>query len=366
MKQQTRITFVSGSWPPIRCGVGDYLYSLVSHLRHLKAEVVTSVDAKKAEGVNPVVTDWQFSSWPVIKKAITGTNPDIIHFQYHTVPYGRKFFPNYLPRLLYSAYKVPKLATIHEFHDASRLGQMRVEYTLKPFKHVLVSNVEDQQALQKKFPNKLVHLVRVGSNIPVTSIGLFERKKLQKELNPEGKKLVVYFGYIDPSKGVEQLVESTLHWPQDTRLVLATEHDPSNTFHAKLHQKIVSTCMDIHWTGFLSSERISALLHMCDVVCLPFDQPVSMRRGSLIAALEHHKPIITTGPASEVLVHKKNSWLLTNNNPSEIQQAVTTLLSDVKLATLLRSQTKQIAKQFEWGQIVEQHEEIYRRILTKS
>ena len=96
-----------------------------------------------------------------------------------------------------------------------------------------------------------------------------------------------------------------------------------------------------------------------DVVCLPFSQPVSMRRGSMIAAMVHSKPIITTGPSQEVLKHNRNCWLMNNNSATEISKAVNRVIGDRELAKKLAKGSGQSSSDFVWSKIAEAHTAIY-------
>lgn len=361
--RKPNILYISGSWPPIKCGVGDYMYNLTKFIDS-KWSLITSTSADGSDNVFNIVPNWQFSDWGLMKAKIADINPDIIHFEYPSIQFGRKPFPNFLPRYIQKHFShIPLIATIHEYHDASKMGKKRIEFTLKPFSNVFVSNIEDQKELGSKFPHKQFELVRVGSNIPVAKLGLIKRRRIAKELNPNNKKLIVYFGYIDPSKGVGNLVDSMAEWSGNTRLILATEHNPQNPYHKELNEKIVESNKDIHWTGYMSSERISAALHIADVVVLPFDQPVSMRRGSLIAALSHGCSIATTGPASEVLIDRKNCWLMPDNTSVNIAKAVNGLLGEPKLAKLIGLNAKKTSQQFSWKEIAKRHDSEYQRLL---
>lgn len=359
-----KVLYISGSWPPIKCGVGDYLNNLTQYINS-DWVVITSAAADSSDSVFNIVKDWKFSDWPIISAKITEVNPDIIHYEYPSTQFGRKPFPNFLPRYIKKQFpQIPLLATVHEYHDASKLGKKRIEFTLKPFNNIFVSNIEDQKALSSKFPSKQFELVRVGSNIPVAKMGPLKKRRIYKELNPSNKDLVVYFGYIDPSKGVGNLVTSMAEWGSNSRLILATEHNPENPYHTELNKQIVAVNQDIHWTGYMPSDRISAALQLASVVVLPFDQPISMRRGSLIAALSHGCTIATTGPAAEVLIDQKNSWLMPDNSPNNITRAIGGLLGEPKLAKLIGLNAKETSKQFEWKEIAKQHDSEYQRLLS--
>jgi glycosyltransferase involved in cell wall biosynthesis len=113
----------------------------------------------------------------------------------------------------------------------------------------------------------------------------------------------------------------------------------------------------------MSAKRISVALSLADVVVLPFDQPVSMRRGSIVAAICHGSCVVTTGPADEVLVDGKNCILIPNNAPTNIARAVSGLFDKPKLAKLIRFNAKETSKQFNWEEIAKRHDSEYQRLL---
>ncbi len=58
----------------------------------------------------------------------------------------------------------------------------------------------------------------------------------------------------------------------------------------------------LHATGPLSSEELSSYLSACDVLVQPYPDGATTRRGSLMAAISHGKPVMTTSsPVTEPL-----------------------------------------------------------------
>ena len=357
-----KVLYISGSWPPIMCGVGDYLYKLTKNLNSAWA-IITSKEAEPEDNVFNIVRGWSKSDWLYIEKEIQNLDPEIIHYEYPSVMYGRKLFPNILPKYIKKSFpNIRMIITIHEYHDASFLGRMRIELTLRHFKEVIVTNIEDKNELKKKFPKKNFEIIRVGSNIEFNKINTRQKKSLEQEINPNNKRLVTYFGFIDSSKGIENLIASMDEWGSSDKLVLATEHNPNNSYHLKVNQLIAKSGLDIHWTGYLSDEKISHLLQISDLVVLPFDSPISTRRGSLIAAIEHGCCVITTGPSEEIFVHEQNCYLMKNNSPQSIYEAVSYLEKNSKLVDKIKTEAKKTSKLFDWGIIAKEHEKKYQRI----
>lgn len=362
-KENIKVLYISGSWPSIKCGVGDYLYHLTKAM-NVDWYVITSKQAQKSHNVFNIVQSWTSKDWKKIKDKINDINPDVIHFEYPSVIYGRKIFPNLLPRLIRNSFSnIPLFVTVHEYHDASSLGKRRIRLTLGGAKNVIVTNYEDRTGLSRIFKSKNISEIRVGSNIGNSNMSYSALTSLKKQFNPKGKKVITYFGFIDPSKGVQNLIEAVEMLPEDVRLIIATSFDPKNTYHQKLKRIIEISKKDIYWTGYLKEAEISGIFTLSDLVVLPFDQPASLRRGSLIAAIMHGCAIVTTGPCEELLEDGKNCSLLINNSPENIAQSVGSLLSKPEKLAILRKGAIKLQSEFDWSKIAEKHVAQYQRTI---
>ena len=145
--------------------LANYLYSLTKHLKSSWA-VVTSKEASGEDNVLNIIRGWYKPDWQYIKQEIDKLEPEIIHYQYPSVMYGRKLFPNIMPKYIKRSFPSKKMViTVHEYHDASYLGKKRIELTLRQFREVIVTNLQDKNELKNKFPNKNIEIIRVGSSI---------------------------------------------------------------------------------------------------------------------------------------------------------------------------------------------------------
>src|SRR6476619_5245508 len=100
-----RILIVSGSYPPMRCGVGDYTSSLASAL-HRSGKVKVGILGGRHIIKNNKPIDflygasWRLRSALKMLKKIAAWRPDIVHFQFPTQGYAGYFLPWVLPLLL--------------------------------------------------------------------------------------------------------------------------------------------------------------------------------------------------------------------------------------------------------------------------
>ena len=87
-----RVLLVTGSFPPMKCGVGDYSCNLAKSLAacaEIQIGVLTSVfDSNESERegleVFPIMKSWSLAETLKVIKVIRSWLPDIVHIQYPT------------------------------------------------------------------------------------------------------------------------------------------------------------------------------------------------------------------------------------------------------------------------------------------
>ncbi|MGA9390861.1 MAG: glycosyltransferase, partial [Candidatus Sulfotelmatobacter sp.] len=118
-----RILLISGSMPPMMCGVGDYTASLAKALGRRKD---TSVAVLTDRAATPMPSDFGFEVFPIangwrmgdavrIAKLVRHWHPDVVHVQYPTQGYGSRYLPWLLPTL-FRVMRMPIVQTWHEYH----------------------------------------------------------------------------------------------------------------------------------------------------------------------------------------------------------------------------------------------------------
>ncbi|MCK4827082.1 glycosyltransferase, partial [bacterium] len=115
------------------------------------------------------------------------------------------------------------------------------------------------------------------------------------------------------------------------------------------------------WTGKIPAAEVSALLSRSKVVILPFESGVSDSRGSLMAALAHHKPVVTTKPTIPISLFRNGENMIWpgNNDPIALADTVFRVLRDDQLRQKLESGAADLSKHFEWPDIAEKTRECF-------
>ena len=238
-----KVLIVSGSFPPMVCGVGDYTYNLAVNLgkiNNVDIAIVTDVKAgeNSQEGVEifPVVDTWDIFSLRKILSIVKSWEPDLVHIQYPTLGYKNSIFPSFLP-LLFSPV-APVVETWHE--PLSRKGLFR--YFPNCLAKTRLITVEENYhkflprwyaALIKRKKN--VH-IPIASNIPYANLGKEAITGLRRKYNCGERKLISFFGMINERKGVESLLE-IVDFERD-KLIIISSIDLSTEYHQKFLKTI--------------------------------------------------------------------------------------------------------------------------------
>ena len=118
-----RIILISGSFPPMKCGVGDYTAQLAQALAgspDTAVAVLADVAASKTQvaaprlQVFPIAHGWTFSDLPEILRSVRRWRPDVIHVQYPGQGY-RSNTPFLMPAI-FQLLGMPVVQTWHNYY----------------------------------------------------------------------------------------------------------------------------------------------------------------------------------------------------------------------------------------------------------
>jgi glycosyltransferase involved in cell wall biosynthesis len=117
----------------------------------------------------------------------------------------------------------------------------------------------------------------------------------------------------------------------------------------------------------MAREDVSAAFVSSDICVLPFLDGASFRRGSLMAALTHGVPIISTTPEIPIpeLVHGENIYLVPPGDPDAIAEAIRVLANDPALRNRLGQGARELSWLFDWERIADRTMELFRDVIAQ-
>lgn len=390
-----RILFVTGEYPPMQGGVGDYTWTLGSTLASmgLDIHVLTGEDAgpshlapRGVSNVYPQVVTWSWGMRRQVRELVEEIEPDVIHIQYQAAAFHLHPAINLLPRYLRRRRRTLSMAVT--FHDLRvpylfpKAGPLRWRSNLELARHsdlVIATNAEDRERLHA-YPDLAGKLreIPIGANIQPDPPADFDRDK-QRALWGVGRQdlLLCYFGFLNASKGAEELVVAVsllagrgvpVHL-----LMIGGQVGASDPTNAAYLEQVMALIRDqaiddrVHWTGFTQASQVSANLLASDIAVLPYRDGVSFRRGSLMAAIAHGLPVVSTEPMVSIpeIVAGENMWLVPARSPEALADAIAPLWNDSALRERLGAGSDSLADLFAWSTIAARHVQAYRALAER-
>jgi glycosyltransferase involved in cell wall biosynthesis len=425
-----RVLFITGEYPPVQGGVGDCTAEIAKGLSGLGVEphILTTAEGsgmvRQADQsptglcqgdihVHRLVGKWNWSSLRLAANTARGLAPDIVHIQYQTGAFGMHPAINFLPRYIRSrtgdvrrharAGAILRPCAITTFHDLKipylfpKAGPVRswVNRDLARSSDAAIATNEEDYLRLQSWGAVRIAMIPIGSNIPIVPPPGYEPAEWRAHLGVgQDEILLSYFGFLNASKGGETLIRALAQIPSAKLLMVGGQVGASDQTNARYLARVRSLSAELEltprilWTGFTPAEKVSANLLASDICVLPYRDGASFRRGSLMAALAHGLPIVTTYSVSgssspgfpsyepedtqgvslglPELRDGENVLLVPPDDPRAVAEAVERLVSLPDLRARVSRGALELAQHFKWDNIVGRHLDLYKLLLSSA
>ncbi len=357
MMSRPKVLFVSGEYPPLPGGVGDYTANLRLALAAMGARsVVLTSEGAAGEDVR-TVRRWGWSCIGSVLQIARREQVDVVHIQYQAGAFGMHPALNLLPSLV--SRRVPVVTTFHDlrvpflFPKAGRLRKSAIVQMARGSDSVIVTNPADARALSNE--GVAVEQIPIGSNLPPPG-----------PVGEPARDTVAFFGFPARSKGISELLHAlgALPPPRPTLLLVGAAGEPGPT-----NDILAATDIDdlaalagvvVQRTGFLSPQDASSALARAGAIVLPFQSGASLRSGSLLAALQAGRPVVTIAPrhTSDLgpLANMRQLHLVPASDPEALMPAISRALAWTGVS-------EPLPPEFRWQAIATAHDALYQRLL---
>ncbi|MBI2304979.1 MAG: glycosyltransferase family 4 protein [Chloroflexi bacterium] len=400
-----RVCFIAGEYPPLVGGLGDYTWWLTRALKELGVESIVVTSTRAAGGhfpeAMPVVRHWGWPSWGQVVGVAKNWKADVVHLQYQAAAYAMHPATNLFPYWL-RRHQIPTVTTFHDlrvpylFPKAGPLRLWAIRLLAKGSRGVVVTNDRDWRTITAwgfggdgtVARGPVACLVPIGSNIPSSPPPGFQRQAWRARWGIAPSDLVVgYFGLLNNSKGVDTLLLALAELlPSRPNLKLAMvgggvgDSDPTNgEYQAQILGLVerLGLRLRLIWTGYAPPQEVSAHLLACDLCVLPFRDGASFSRGSLMSALVHGLPLVTTRPLGAdhplgtasllpPLVHGENCLLVPPDAPHFLAESMALAMDSPELRERLGRGARVLAQAFSWPDIARKNLHLYEKVLERG
>jgi len=381
-----RVLWVT-TFPPRRCGIGDYasdLASQISRNRDPELRIVTYPDgvAQRVARENGFEVSRSLGGASPngnLAAEIRSFDPDLLHLQ------SASFLHRPSVNEAVAACEVPLITTVHDTPGSWRafrvLRGLRRVYERS--RRLLVHSPEvgrilsGLHAVDADRIVTLPHGVDLDKYSPHAPTG-----DALRNFGLSGRRIVLFFGFVRPGKGLETLLRA---WQRieashpDTVLVLAggIPSDPRR-YHLLLKNEAdyprelmnLAAALGISdrllSTGYVPGHLVPGLLASSEVVVLPYVNAIH-QSGPLHKSLASGRAIVATniGGFRELLEDGRDSILVPPGEPEPLADAIGGLLDDPARASDIATQAREKAeKSLGWSAVAARTLEVYQSLLT--
>ena len=388
-----RIGMITGEYPPLEGGVGDFTRELGMALHADGHEIHILTSQMNDRQPNPVredemaiyrdIFDWDRSTHADITRWINKLALDVVNIQYQAAAYQMRGWINFYPRAQKRHITAPIVVTCHDllppylFPKAGPLRQWSVRQLAQHADGVIVTNGDDYTALTTAMERSLppTRLIPIGSNIAPQPPASYDRMawRAAHGIYPNDM-LIGFFGFLNRGKGVETLIDAlgqlTAAGLPAHLLFIGGRTGSSDSTNASYADEIdalikkAGLSARVQRTGYTTPAEVSAALLAVDVCALPYRNGASLRHGTLHAALAHGNAIVTTTPQIDTpqLQNGKNVMLIPPEDAAALANALRLLWMDSHLRANIGQQAAQLSREFSWGRIAARTAEFFRTI----
>jgi glycosyltransferase involved in cell wall biosynthesis len=186
-----------------------------------------------------------------------------------------------------------------------------------------------------------------------------------------GQPLVLFFGLLAPSKGLQDLVEAfaLVRRVSDAKLLIAgypTKHFDMGELGQKIAELKLADDVVLD-TRYIPLEEIGALMGLATVAVYPYRS--STQSGALQVAYTFGRPVIATyvGGLPEAVEHGRSGFLVPANSPGELAEGILKLVTNRQLAKVMGEYARHLSEtRFSWKSVARKIVKVYDELLSKE
>ena len=257
----------------------------------------------------------------------------------------------------------PVITTFHTVLSSPSPGQKEVLQRISEISSYVVVIAAKAKGMLKEIygvpESKIVHIYHGVPDVPYLDPAFYK-----DQFQLEGKKVLLTFGLLGPSKGIEHAIDAlgylTKDFPNLMYVVLGATHPEvkrqfGEAYRLGLEQRALARGVKdniVFYDRYVSDEQLSEFLLMADMYITPYLAKEQISSGTLSFAMGSGKAIVSTPYwyAEEVLADGRG--LLAPFGDAEAMAAqLRRLLSDEVECNQIRKRSYQFARNMIWKEI---------------
>lgn len=372
---------------PRQCGIATFASDLDEAMRQADPDIWTTwaaVDEEHSTHPYGPEVRWRIrqgrpDTYTKTAIALNNADVDVVSVQHEFGLYGiwGETFDDHLRTFLETLEK-PLVVTLHTVlpnPSPSVLQAMRRIGDRSQAIMVMAGRARTILEEEYGFDPAKLHVIPHG----VPAMGVHDREAAKAELGLSGRRVISTFGFVDPRKGLEYMIEAmadVVRRHPETLYVLLGKTHPDLARHAGeeyrsgLTDLVRALGLDEHVMfvdEYLSQEQILDYLVASDIYVTPYLDPNQITSGTLSYALGAGKAIVSTSYVHAVEALADRRGLLVDFRSAEaLARAVTNILDSAELRTDLEQNAARYGAHMAWPTIGRSVAQLYRSVATRT
>jgi len=277
----------------------------------------------------------------------------------------QKFYPDILLMKYWMSYMAPSLGTVAKKlkrqskviaildnvipHEKRFFDETFTKYFLKQNHGFVVMSDSVKNDLLKFIPNAkyISHQHPLYDHFG-KKVDSFEAKR---KLNiPEGKKVVLFFGFIRDYKGLDLLIDAISKLNDEYFLVIAGEvYGSFDKYHEQIEKLNVKNKISLH-VRYISDDEVPLFFSSADVCVLPYRS--ATQSGITSIAYHFDLPLIATntGGLKESILHNKTGIIVDFPDATLLAKAIENYFAQ-NLKAKFQEEIKLLKNQLSWSSL---------------
>jgi len=371
-----KVSFVS-TYPPRKCGIATFCQDVLNSMKHVYSNGNPSTGGKSSFEVVALnranesynygrevafhVRDQQPNDYQRAADFINLSPAEAVSVQHEFGIFGGED-GSYLNYLLGNL-KKPAVTTLHTVLEEPTAGQKQTLTRIcEQSVYVVVMAEAAVDILRRvyKVPEEKIYLIPHGA----PDVPFLDSSYYKDQFQAEGRKVLLTFGLLSPSKGLEYAVEAmeevVKEHPDALYIILGATHPEVKRLHGEEYRHTLEKMVRdknleqnvTFYNQFVSLERLIQFLVATDIYVTPYLSREQITSGTLAYALACGKAIVSTPYIyAEELLADGRGCLVPFRDSRAMAEEINKLLGDEPKRNRIRKNAYEYGRQMIWKEV---------------
>lgn len=372
------------SYVPRQCGIATYSNDLAIHLAqhvhrrqlaeddHLSVVAMNDRDGEYKYGpqVHFEIRQHQRGDYRNVADSLNAGDAEVVNLQHEYGLYGGpdgRYIIELLDRL-----KKPAVTTLHTVLSRPLPGQRETLTQIAEHSSAVIVLADRAKMLCNEIygiPSEKLHLIHHGT----PDIAFHDPNDHKKRFQLEGRPVILTFGLLGPSKGIENMLDALAtvaeKHPEVAYMIVGATHpvirrESGESYRLGLERRIEDLGIAdnvIFHNNYVSLPVLIEFMKAADLYVTPYQSKEQIVSGTLAFAVACGKAIVSTPYyyAQEMLADGRG-LLAEFGDSKSLAGHIMQLLDDPKQRSSMQKRAYDFGRQMVWSAVAKQYDKVYR------